>query len=238
MEKVAGKWALVTGASRGVGEQIVLGLAEQGCNLVLHSRKVANTEVLSAQLAGRGITAVAVEGELTDPAQVDRLLDAVAKAAPQIDILYNNAALQSPYRSDPWNVPGDDFRQSLEANFISLARLCYRFVPPMIERGWGRVINVTSGICDQPELASYAVSKAAVDKFVMDFKPTLEGTGVAMNLLDPGWLKTDMGGPDAPGEVESVLPGALVPALISKPVNGKLFRAQDYVGMSLEEALM
>jgi NAD(P)-dependent dehydrogenase (short-subunit alcohol dehydrogenase family) len=87
---------------------------------------------------------------------------------------------------------------------------------------------LTSGIADQPELIAYAVSKAAVDKFVKDTAPKLVGTGVMMNLLDPGWLRTDLGGPNAPGAVESVIPGALVPCLSDDGVSGTLFRAQDY----------
>jgi NAD(P)-dependent dehydrogenase (short-subunit alcohol dehydrogenase family) len=77
--------------------------------------------------------------------------------------------------------------------------------------------------------AAAAVSKAAVDKFVMDTAPKLAGTGVMMNLLDPGWLRTDLGGPNAPGAVESVIPGALVPCLLDDGTSGKLYRAQDYV---------
>jgi NAD(P)-dependent dehydrogenase (short-subunit alcohol dehydrogenase family) len=75
---------------------------------------------------------------------------------------------------------------------------------------------------------AYAASKAALDKFVHDTAPSLRGTGVLMNLLDPGWLRTDMGGPRAPGAVESVLPGALVPVLVDGEVHGVLYRAQDY----------
>jgi NAD(P)-dependent dehydrogenase (short-subunit alcohol dehydrogenase family) len=98
----------------------------------------------------------------------------------------------------------------------------------MIDHGWGRVVQVTSGIQDQPELMAYAASKAALDKFARDMAPKLRGTGVFMNLLDPGWLRTDLGGPNAPGAVESVLPGALVPVLIEDEAQGALFRAQDH----------
>jgi NAD(P)-dependent dehydrogenase (short-subunit alcohol dehydrogenase family) len=122
-------------------------------------------------------------------------------------------------------------------NVISLARICYRLVPLMLTRKWGRVINVTSGIMEQPQLTAYSISKAAVDKFVRDFIPQLAGTGVQMNLLDPGWLRTDLGGPNAPNDPASVLPGALVPALLDNGESGRFFRAQDYVGLSLEKAL-
>ena len=91
----------------------------------------------------------------------------------------------------------------------------------------------TSGIKDQPELIAYAISKAAVDKFVADTAGRLKDNGVLMNLSGPGWLRTDLGGPQAPNAVESVLPRALVPALIDDGTTGKLFRAQDYAGKTI-----
>jgi NAD(P)-dependent dehydrogenase (short-subunit alcohol dehydrogenase family) len=237
MTSLKGKWALVTGASRGVGSHISLGLARLGANVVLHGREASNTRTTAGQLEGLGVKVVAVSGELSDQAQVDAMLDEALGKAGQIDILYNNAAIMTPYREDPWNIPAEDFRRSFEVNVISLARICYRLVPPMLARKWGRVVNVTSGIEKQPNLTAYAVSKAAVDKFVRDFAPQLAGTGVQMNLLDPGWLRTDLGGPNAPNAPSSVIPGALVPALLGDGVSGRFFRAQDFAGLTLEEAL-
>jgi NAD(P)-dependent dehydrogenase (short-subunit alcohol dehydrogenase family) len=96
----------------------------------------------------------------------------------------------------------------------------------MIKRGFGRVINLTSGIKDQPEMAPYSTSKAAVDKLTKDIAGKLENTGVRINMLDPGWLKTDMGGENAWHEIEEVLPGALVPAVIEdNGPNGHFFSA-------------
>jgi NAD(P)-dependent dehydrogenase (short-subunit alcohol dehydrogenase family) len=90
------------------------------------------------------------------------------------------------------------------------------------------VVNVTSGIKDEPQLMPYAASKAALDKYVYDMAPHLKNTGVLMNLMDPGWLRTDLGGPNAPNPVESVIPGALVPVLLDDDTCGKFFHAQDY----------
>ena len=237
MATLNGKWSLVTGASRGVGRHVSEGLARLGSNVVLHSRDIAHTQALTGTLAGLGVQVVAVAGALHDPVQVEAMLDAALGAAGRIDIVYNNAAIQTPRHDDPWAAPPADLRASFEVNVVSLVRICGRLAPPMVERGWGRIVNLTSGIVDQPELTAYALSKAAVDKYVRDFAPRLKGSGVQMNLLDPGWLRTDLGGPRAPGDPSSVLPGALVPALLDDGVSGRFFRAQDYVGLTMDEAL-
>ncbi len=238
MTNLTGRWALITGASRGVGWHIANGLADLGCNLVLHSRTLSHTAALAASLQARGVQVVQVAAALEDVAQVDAMLDAALAAAPQIDILFNNAAIMAPWRDDPWQTTAEDFRQSFEVNVISLARICNRLVPLMLQRRWGRVVNVTSGIENQPQLTAYAVSKAAVDKYVRDFAPSLANTGVTMNLLDPGWLRTELGGPNAPNDPASVLPGALVPALLDDGASGRLFRAQDHAGQTLAQAVL
>lgn len=230
---IRGKWALVTGASRGIGRQVSLALADQGCNVVLHSRDLSNTAALAAEVASKGVEVRQVEAELASKDDVSAMLKELLLNGPPIDILYNNAAIMTSYYSDWLSVPADDLRLSFEVNVTALIQICHTLIPGMVSRGWGRIINVTSGIADQPELIAYAVSKAAVDKFVYDTVGKLEGTGVLMNLLDPGWLRTDLGGPNAPNSVESVIPGALVPALLNDGTAGKLFRAQDYAGTEL-----
>jgi len=237
MKSLKNKWSLVTGASRGVGSHVSEGLAQLGSNVVLHSRELSHTRTLAAKLEGLGVKVVTVSAELSDQTQVETMLDAALRQAGQIDILYNNAAVMTPWRENPWDIPAEDFRKSFEVNVISLARICHRLVPTMLARKWGRVINVTSGIMNEPNLTAYAISKAAVDRFVRDFVPHLADSGVQMNLLDPGWLRTDLGGPKAPNDPSSVIPGALVPALLDDGESGRLFRAQDYAGLNLAQAL-
>ena len=81
------------------------------------------------------------------------------------------------------------------------------------------------------------MSKAALRKYVEDMGSTLADTGVSINSLDPGWLSTDMGGPDAPNSVDSVLPGAMVPVLMTHPVCGSEYLAQDYSGLTVQQAI-
>ncbi|MBN2509517.1 MAG: SDR family NAD(P)-dependent oxidoreductase [Spirochaetales bacterium] len=223
------KTALVTGASRGVGMRVARALADRGCHLILHSRNTAGTDALAAQLKKQGARVHQVAAELADPDALESLIAEVKDVCGgKLDILYNNAAVMTPYLSR-FTVPASDYAVSFQVNAIAPAKLCDAFIPGMLERGWGRVVNVTSGIADQPELMAYSCSKAALDRYVRDMVPTLKGTNVLMNLLDPGWLRTDLGGPDAPNDPDSVLPGALVPVLLDQEAgSGKLYRAQDY----------
>jgi NAD(P)-dependent dehydrogenase (short-subunit alcohol dehydrogenase family) len=107
--------------------------------------------------------------------------------------------------------------------------MCRAFIPAMIENGFGRVINVTSGIMNEPELAPYGASKWAVNKLTDDLAFKLKNTNVRINTLDPGWLRTDLGGPNADHSVEETLPGALAPALVENDgPNGQFFSSIDH----------
>lgn len=239
MTDVTNKWVLITGAARGVGRQITLGMAKLGANLILHSRNVEHTTALVAEAKSLGAPQVlSIAAELSDLNAVDTMLAQLQAMAPQIDIIFNNAGLMTPYHADFWQVPNQDYQTSFNVNTIAPIRICYALIPAMIERGFGRVINTTSGIAKEPELMAYAASKAALDKFVRDMSPHLTDTGVTMNLLDPGWLRTDLGGPQAPNDVTSVVPGALVGALLNDGISGRWISAQDYSGLTLDAAIL
>lgn len=225
---IKGRWALVTGASRGIGKLIALELAKSGCNLILHSRNVTGTKDLLEMIKGMGNECYSVAAELSKIEDVERLISEVKRlTCDNLDILYNNAAIMTEYR--PLFEPTvKEYQDSFMVNTIAPAKLCDAFIPSMLKNNWGRIINVTSGIENVPSLMPYSCSKAALDRYVRDMIPTLEGTNVLMNLMDPGWLKTDLGGPDAPNSPESVIPAAIVPVLLKQESgSGHLYKAQE-----------
>ncbi len=229
MIKLEGKNALITGSSRGIGQQIAMGLAKLGCNVIVHGRSMNSCTETLELLRKYPVETYSVYGELSDQAQVKYLVKQVQGLGINIDILYNNAAIMSPYREDFWGHTWDDWTQSFKVNVMAMYSLCVAFIPGMIERGFGRVINLTSGIMDQPELAPYGASKWAVNKLTDDLSVKLKDTGVRINTLDPGWLRTDLGGENAEHPVEAVLPGALAPALVADDgPNGTFFSAIDH----------
>ena len=228
MIDITGKWALVTGASRGVGRQVAMALADKGCHVVLHSRNKEHTVSLEKELLEKGVQVMSVEADLASPEAAEAMAQEAERLSGGIDVLYNNAAIMTPWRPD-FIAPIEEYRRSFDVNVIALIKICDVILPKMKERGFGRIVNVTSGIQDQPELTPYAISKAAVDKYVKDMASKLEGSDVLMNLMDPGWLQTDLGGPNAPNTVETVLPGAMVPVLLDQGAgSGVLYRAQEY----------
>lgn len=226
--RLAGKIALVTGASRGIGRVVARALAAEGCALLVHARTTANLEPLVKELTALGCRVAPYCADLDESAQVEALCRRIAAEWGSPDIIVNNAAWMSPWQATWHKVPVADFERSFRVNTLAPMIITGHFVPAMVTKGWGRIVNLTTGMKAQPELMPYAASKAALDKWVADAAPGLAGTGVSLSLLDPGWLKTDMGGTNAPGEVDSVLPGALVALFDPEGMHGKLVRAQDY----------
>ena len=228
MKLLEGKWALVTGSSRGIGQQIATGLAERKCNLVVHGRSPENTARTVELLKSCDTQVHIVSGELSSREGIQSVIDGVRSGPGHVDILYNNAAVMSEWKPI-WEVSSKEWLDVFQVNLLAMIALCNAFAPEMKRRGFGRIINLSSGIKDTPHLSPYGVSKAAVDKYTLDLATELKGSNVLVNYLDPGWLKTDLGGENAMYPVEDVLPGALVPALLEdNGPSGQFFAAQDY----------
>lgn len=237
MVNVKGRWALITGAARGIGYLTAKFMAEQGCNLILHSRDIAHTEKVLAEVKAIGVEAYAVSAELSKPESVQAMLEEIDSRGTQVDIVLNNAGMQIAYRTEYFNTPVSDYTESFYINTIAPAMICYHFMPKMIERGFGRILNTTSGIALEPQQAGYSASKAALDKITIDLGSTVEGTDVMINLTDPGWCRTDLGGPHAPNAPESAIPGIVVGAFVDDKKSGRYLNAPHFTGMTLEEAV-
>lgn len=237
MINLNGKWALITGAARGIGFLAAKAMAEQGVNLILHGRTPEHCEKVLSEVKALGIEAYAVSAELSDPQSVQAMLDEIDRRGTQVDIVLNNAGMQIAYRTEYFKTPVSDYTESFKINTIAPAMICYHFMPKMMERGFGRIINTTSGIRLEPEQAGYSASKAALDKITIDLGSKVEGTDVMINLTDPGWCRTDLGGVHAPNAPESAIPGVIVAAFLNDKRSGRCFCASDYEGMTLDEAV-
>ena len=226
--KLEGKWALITGSSRGIGQQVAIGLADHGCNVYLHGRETLHTSTTIEMLKQTGVQVHALHGDLSTAEGVRSVIDGVAAGPGQVDILYNNAAVMCDWKPIG-SFTKKEWLDTFQVNLLAMIALCNEFAPAMRQRGFGRIINLVSGISNTPNLAPYGVSKAAVRMYTQELAFDLAGSNVLANNLDPGWLKTDMGGENAMYPVEDVLPGALVPALLDdNGASGQTFQAQDF----------
>ncbi len=237
MVNVNGKWALITGASRGIGYLAAKFMAEHGCNLVLHSRDASHCEKILDEVKSLGAEAYALSANLEDMADVEAMLRTIDEKGTDIDIVLNNAGVQVAYRNEFLTTPVSDYETSFKINTIAPMMVCYHFLPKMAAKGFGRIVNTTSGITLDPQQAGYSASKAALDKVTIDLGSKYEGTDVIISLTDPGWCRTDLGGPHATFPPESAVPGVVVGAFVDDKKSGRLFAAPDFHGLTLEEAV-
>jgi NAD(P)-dependent dehydrogenase (short-subunit alcohol dehydrogenase family) len=191
------KTALVTGAGRGIGRAIALGLAGAGAGVVLLARTAGQLEDTRALLRGHGVPAgriSVVPADLADEEDRGRAVAAVL-AAGRVDILVNNAATVEPL-GPTIGIAARDLRLAFEVNVVAPAALAAAVLPRMLDAGWGRVVNISSGIAAYPAGMvrgnAYATTKAALEAHTVNLAAELAGTGVTVNAYRPGGVDTAM----------------------------------------------
>jgi NAD(P)-dependent dehydrogenase (short-subunit alcohol dehydrogenase family) len=183
-----GKTALVTGGGRGIGEAIARRLAADGARIVVCGRGEERIGRVAAELGGRALRA-----DLSDRYSTDRLLEQVTREGP-IDILVNNAGVAESAPLE--GVTDEAWDRILEINATAPFRLARALVPGMVQRGWGRLINIASnaGVSGYRYTAAYCASKHAMVGMTRALAVDLGPSGVTANAVCPGWVETDMGG--------------------------------------------
>ena len=188
----AQRTALVTGASAGLGKEFSRQLAAQGYRLVLVSRTQADLDTVAAELrATYDAEVVTIAADLCDPAVPERLQQTLAEQSLQVDFLVNNAGIAGPdlLEDHDWSAQEDFFQLMM----LSIADLCHRFIPGMRERGFGRVINVSSvsGRLPTSGACNYGPSKAWVIALSEELNMTVAADGVNVCALCPGFTHTE-----------------------------------------------
>jgi 3-hydroxybutyrate dehydrogenase len=184
---LAGRTALVTGGGRGIGAATARRLAAAGARLVVWGRTAAEVDAVAAELGGLAIVCDLADREATDSA----LARVAAEAAP-VDVLVNNAGIA--HSAPLARTADDDWARLLAINVTAAFRLTRALVPGMVERGWGRVINLASnaGVSGYRYTAAYCASKHAMVGMTRALAIDLARTGVTINAVCPGWVATRM----------------------------------------------
>lgn len=206
MRRSRGHVALVTGANRGMGLETCRQLLARGLDVVMTGR---DEDALAHARQGLGDLAehaIAVPMDVADDASIGAAYRLAVERVGHVDVLINNAAVLLFENDDVLAIPAAGFRETFATNVFGIIEVCRAFVPPMAERGYGRIVNVSSGAGQLATMSTYApayaISKTAVNAFTRILAETYRSRGVLANAVCPGWVRTDMGGPSAPRSVE------------------------------------
>jgi len=187
---LAGKVVLVTGSTTGIGEGIARVFAKEGATVIIHGRDRDRANRIAAELSALGNPAFAVVGAVHTKDGAQSIRDQVFEQESRVDILVNNVGT---YRALAWmETQPEQWLETYSSNVVSAVRMTHHFVPGMIERGFGRIVQIASNAAHIafPHLADYAASKAAMVSMSVSLAQSLAGTGVTANTVSPGPVST------------------------------------------------
>jgi NAD(P)-dependent dehydrogenase (short-subunit alcohol dehydrogenase family) len=201
--------ALVTGANRGIGLEAARQLGRAGLRVVVTARDVGAAVETAERLRGEGLDVLHGHLDVSEPGGVDLLAARLADDGVHVDALVNNAGVLLDEGGSALDITDDLLRDTLEVNLFGPLRTSRAFLPGMVERGYGRVVNVSSGAGQIADMTSYSpaysISKAALNALTRQLALAVPSEEVKVNSVCPGWVRTDMGGPSAPRSAEDAV---------------------------------
>jgi gluconate 5-dehydrogenase len=187
---LSGQTAIVTGASRGLGQQFARALAKAGADLILTSRRRADLAAFSAEIESMGRKAIPLELDVRDQASIERMAAAAESACGQVHILVNNAGCN--VRKPALEVTWDDWNLILDTNLRGSFFVAQQIARRMVPHGYGRIINIGSvtSVFGYAGLAPYGASRGGVRQLTMSLADDWGKHGITVNCLAPGWFHT------------------------------------------------
>ena len=200
------KIAAVTGGNRGIGFQICRDIANKDLKVLLTARNSEKGAESAKILQDEGLDVTFYELDVSSAESIDNFVSRVKKEFSRIDVLVNNAAIIPDARSSGLSVEIQELQVSLETNVYGIIRLSQKIIPLMIKNNYGRIINLSSGMGQFADMGSgdvaYRISKTAVNTITKVLANETDSYNIQINSVDPGWVKTEMGGAGASSSVE------------------------------------
>jgi len=195
--QLQGRVALVTGAGRGIGREIALGLARDGARVALLARTTKEIDGVAHEINVLGGTALVLTADIGGATAAKQAVRTVSEELGPIEILVNNAAVVWPLGASATIDPAQ-WELAAQINLLAPVRLTIAMLPGMIERAWGRIVNVSSGVAANPDGMiggnAYTATKAALEAHTLNLAAELRESGVTANVFRPGAVDTAMQG--------------------------------------------
>jgi NAD(P)-dependent dehydrogenase (short-subunit alcohol dehydrogenase family) len=202
-----GRVALVTGANRGIGAAIARGLAREGALVLLGHRAAGSADAIAAEIRAAGGRAEPLRIDVAEEASVAAAARDVESRWKALHVLVNNAGILEDDGFRTEDLPLEVFERTIRVNLRGALLTTQAFLPLMRRGRWGRIVNLTSGLGLLSDGMSggypaYRMSKAALNALTANLASEVARDGILVNAVDPGWVRTDMGGPSAPDTPE------------------------------------
>ncbi len=189
---IKGKVALITGGNRGIGKAAAVEMAKEGCHIAITGRNKADLAAAEKDIQRYGVKTFAVAADIEKAEEVEKVVNETFKTFGHIDILFNNAGHSHP--CTPISATDEEWAAQLNVHLMACVRTCRMIVPKMIERKWGRIINMSSmfGIAPGTGVPDYDAAKAAVISYTRSVAMEYSKDGICATAICPGLIHTEI----------------------------------------------